>query len=420
MNENLQNIKKPTLVIGNTIKGYGVKGAKEHFSGYHTLSSVSQKQLIRESLEEMKQILEHRKLDFSQVSNESKKMVALPKNKHVLEKNVESNIFEIRLEKSGINLEDAEDNYLKELKNKILILKNKPDFYFITPDLLRIDQAESIGFPGFANYMNIGIREQHAIAMSHGISIENPNARIYICYGDAFAYRSLDQINAAATGGSNLLIVAEPSGIFQGKNGKTHQSVGQPMGVMSIPEVNFYEPADSVDLYNVFSDILMENRGVNYVRLHHGIVNISRDSKDLKNKEAYFIHKSDRSPKLVIITTGFMAENAVEAAKMLEVEYNCPTNVINLVCPKKIGKHLPNLLINNAPILTLFNGDPSILKKYVSESILSDPYIPRPFFVESHGFIEGTSGSVDDLIKYYKFDSVGIKDIAVARVLKKI
>ncbi len=417
--EKLQNIQKPTLLIANTIKGYGVKGAKEHFSGYHTLSSVSQKQIVHESLEEMKQSLKDKKIGFSQISNEAKKMVALPKDKHITEKSDESNVFEIRSETSGINLEDAEDNYLKELRNKILSLKDKPEFYFITPDLLRTDQAEAIGFPGFANYMNVGIREQHAIAMSHGISIENPNARIYICYGDAFAYRSLDQINAAATGGSNILIVAEPSGIFQGKNGKTHQSVGQPMGVMSIPEVNFYEPADAIDLYNIFSDVLMENHGVNYVRLHHGKVNIDRDSKDLKNKEAYFIHKSDRNPKLVIISTGFMAENAVEAAKMLEVEYNCPTNVINLVCPKKVGEHLPNLLTNNAPVLTLFNGDPSIIKKYVSESVLSDPYISRPLFIESHGFVEGTSGSVDDLIKYYKFDSEGIKDTAVTRVLKK-
>ena len=114
-----------------------------------------------------------------------------------------------------------------------------------------------------------------------------------------------------------------------------------------------------------------------------------------------------------------MAENAVNAAKMLEVEYNYPTNVINVVAPKKIGKHLPNLLVNEAPLLTLYNGDPSILRKFISESILSDPYIPRPTYIESHGFLEGTSGAVDDLIKYYKFDSEGIKDTAVVKVLKR-
>ena len=417
--ERLQKIEKPTLVIANTIKGFGVKGAKEHFSGYHTLSSVSNKEIVKESLEAMKEMLKNEKLSFDGISMEAKQLVSRPKTTMINKKYNQDDVFDIRTNISGINLEDAEDNYIKKLRSRIIEMKNKPDFYFITPDLLRTDQSDSIGFPGFANYMNIGIREQHAIAMSHGISIENPNARIYVCYGDAFAYRSLDQINAAATGGSNILIVAEPPGIFQGKNGKTHQSVGQPMGVMSIPEVDFYEPADAVDLYNVFSDVLSKNTGVSYVRLHHGKVNIDRDASDFRNKEAYFIHKSDKEPKLVIINTGFMAENAVNAAKMLEIEYNCPTNVINVVAPGMIGKHLPNLLINEAPILTLYNGDPSILRKFISETILSDPYIPRPKFIESHGFLEGTSGSVDDLIKYYKFDSEGIKDTAVVKVLKR-
>lgn len=418
--DKLEKISKPTMIIANTVKGFGVKEAEQHFSGYHTLSSVSNKDVVIDSLKEMKKKLIEEGHSFESVSKIAKKMVSRPKNKVVPKRIFNDNIFDIRTTKSGINVEDAEDMYLKELRQRIISSTQKPDMYFITPDLLRYDQSEKIGFPEFANYMNIGIREQHAIAMCHGISVENPNARIYVCYGDAFAYRSLDQINAAATGGSNMMIVGEPCGIFQGKNGKTHQSVGQPMGVMSIPEVMFYEPADSIDLYNIFSNILTENRGVNYVRLHHGNLKLERNSEDLQNIGAYFVHKSDREPKLVIISTGFMAENAVIAAKQLEMEYNIPTNVINMVCPKKAQEYLPELLINNAPILTLYNGDPSILKKFVSEAILSDCYIPKPSFIGAHGFLEGTSGSVEDLIKYYGFDSEGIKNNAIEKVLKRI
>jgi hypothetical protein len=42
--------------------------------------------------------------------------------------------------------------------------------------------------------------------MAHGISVENPESRIYVCYGDAFLYRAMDQINAAVQGKSNILI----------------------------------------------------------------------------------------------------------------------------------------------------------------------------------------------------------------------
>ena len=418
--EKLQSISKPTMVIANTTKGYGVEGAIEHFSGYHTLSSVPDKSVVLDSLERMKEQLITEGLTYDLISSEAKSMISIPPNSKKRNTPVEKSIFDIRTTQSGINVEDAEDMYIKELKERILKCSIKPDMYFITPDLLRTDQSDKIGFPEFAKYYNVGIREQHAIAMCHGISVENPDARIYVCYGDAFAYRSLDQINSAATGGSNIMIVGEPSGIFQGKNGKTHQSVGQPMGIMSIPEVTLYEPADSVDLYNVFSNILTENKGVNYVRLHHGNLTIERNAGDIQNNHAYFVHKSDKEAKMVIISTGFMAENAVAAAKELETEYDIPVNVINLVCPKKVGMYLPYLLTNCAPILTLYNGDPSIIRKYVSEAILSNPDIIKPLFIESHGFLEGTSGAVDDLIKYYGFDSQGIKNVAINKVLKRI
>ena len=418
--EKLNNITKPTMIIANTVKGYGVLGATEHFSGYHTLSSVHDTKKVIDSLKQMKENLLNKNLTYGNVSTLVKEMVSKPISQSAPKDDVDNSIFDIRTTKSGINVETAEDSYIKELRKRIIASTNKPDMYFITPDLLRMDQSEKIGFPQFAHYINTGIREQHAIAMCHGISVENPNARIYVCYGDAFAYRSLDQMNAAATGGSNIMIVGEPSGIFQGKNGKTHQSVGQPMGIMSIPEIMLYEPADSVDLYNVFSSILIENKGVNYVRLHHGNLNLERNIGDIKNNEAYFIHETGKEPKLVIICTGFMAENAVIAAKNIEEKYNIPTDVINLVCPKKIGNRLPYLLKNNAPILTLYNGDPSIITKYVSEAILSNPDIPKPYLIESHGFLCGTSGSVDDLIKYYGLDSTGIENVIVNKVLKRI
>lgn len=415
----LSSITKPTLIIANTTKGYGVKGALEHFSGYHTLSSVGDKNLVNESLEKMQKELEIEGIDFNSVKKIAKSMVIKPNIKSVTNDDEICDLFNIRTKKSGINVEQAEDDYLKELKRRIITAEKKVPFYFITPDLLRKDQADSLDISKFGNYYNIGIREQHAIAMAHGLSIENPEARIYVCYGDAFAYRSLDQVNAAASGKSNIMIVAEPSGIFQGKNGKTHQSVGQPLGVMSIPDINFFEPADSVDLYNVFSNILTNNKGVNYVRLHHGTLNLERNNSDQNNIGAYYIHQTDKIPKLVLLSCGFMGENAVKAAKALEYEYGIPTNVINVVSPKLLGEYLPKLLVNDAPIVTLYNGDPKILTKFVSEAILEDPYIPRPKFIDAHGFLEGTSGSVDDLIKYYGFDDEGIKKHVLSKSLKK-
>ena len=45
----LNNIKHPTLIIAHTVKGLGVEGALEHFSGYHTLSSAPNKKIVIDS-----------------------------------------------------------------------------------------------------------------------------------------------------------------------------------------------------------------------------------------------------------------------------------------------------------------------------------------------------------------------------------
>jgi len=412
--DKIRNITKPTLIIANTTKGLGVKGALSHFSGYHTLSSVPDKSVVKESYEELKKDA----ITYDEAKKIVNKLINRPEK--TLDRKIDYNIediFNIRTKTSGINLEDAQDAYMKELKNRILA-SNYDNLYFITPDLLRSDVVKEVGFDKFTHYIDTGIREQHAIAMAHGISVENPEARIHICYGDAFAYRALDQINAAATGKSNIIIVGENAGIFQGKNGKTHQSVGQPEALMAIPELEFYEPADSVDLYNVLSELFIRNKGVNYVRFHRGTVNIERNINDINNIGAYFIHKSDYESKLILIVSGFMAENAVKAAKKLEIEYNIPTNVINVVNQKRFSEFAPELILNNAQIITIYNGNPDILTKNIAQSILSDPYIPRPKQLNSLGYINGTSGDVSDLIKHYGFDEEGIKNFALRRIKK--
>lgn len=412
--KNLQTIERPTIVIAKTIKGLGVQGCLEHFSGYHTLSSASNKQLVYDSYNKLKKELETQNITYDEIQKMALSLVTKPTSKYVY--NNYFNSYDIRTTSSGINLEIAQDLYLKELKNRIMSFENKPQFYFVTPDLLRSDIVSEVGFDEFSHFIDTGIREQHAIGMCHGISVENPNARIYVCYGDAFAYRALDQINAAATGKSNIMIVGENAGIFQGQNGKTHQSIGQPEALMSIPELEFYEPADSVDLYNVFSYILKKNTGVSYVRFHRGTVYIERDEKDKENVSAYFIHKSSNKPRLLIITSGFMAETAVKVAKRFEIEYGISANVVNIVNHKAFKNVADKLILNDAPILTLYNGNPNILSRTVSDAIFSNENIPKPKFIKAHGFINGTSGKVNDLIDYYGFTEEKITQMTLERL----
>lgn len=415
----LQKIKKPTLVIANTIKGYGVEGSEEHFSGYHTLSAVPNKEVVNKAISELKIELENEGVTVESATKMAKSYVVPPEESKRIEVKDTKHIYDIKYDgKSGINLEEGQANFFAELKKRILTNPVETSFYIITPDLLRKDIVIKEGMADYARFIDTGIREQHAIAMAHGISVENPDSRIYVCYGDAFLYRAMDQMNAAAQGKSNILISGENAGIFQGQNGKTHQSIGQPGALLHMPDMKVYEPSDVVDLYNVYSKALKENEGLSYVRLHRGKVKLERNDSDKDSTDAYFVHKPDATAKFTILASGFMIENAVEAAKKMEIEYGIPTSVINVVNQGSLSKSLPELLETSSPILTVYNGNPDILKNSVSGAVMENPDIPRPEFVIGHGFMEGTSGSVNDLIKYYKFDRDGIVDIALNAIKK--
>ena len=419
--EKLKTQFGPTIIIANTTKACGIQNAIEHFNGYHTLSAANKKEkaLIKATCSEMKKELEKYGLNFETVSQMARELITSPENITGRIAYVDSDVYDIYTNQSGINVEDAQDQFFEELRKNVIQSHDTSNIYFITPDLIRKDIEALADFKDFTHFINTGIREQHTMAMAHGISVENRDARIILCCGDAFSYRFMDQLNSAATGKSNILVIGENAGIFQGHNGKTHQTVSQPGAIMMMSDVTFYEPADNVDLYNIYSNVLKNNQGLSYVRIHHGTLNLERNSSDKKNIIAYYIYQTDKEPKLVLISTGFMGENAVNVAKDLEINYGIPTNVINLVCPTKFKQYADKLLVNDAPIVTLYNGSPEILPQHISEAILCSESIPRPQFIYGHGYYEGTSGKVDDLIKYYQFDEEGIKNKVLQKVIKR-
>lgn len=414
----IQSRDKQTLIIANTIKGYWVKECEKHFNGYHTLSSVEDKTIIKEAIKSLRHELSNKNIRIDQIKENIKSYIApvLKINEHISGTAIEK-IYDIEYQWSSWgSLEIWQSQFFKDLHENIVKFSLDPKFYIITPDLLRKDIVIKSKMMEYARFIDTWIREQHAIAMAHGISVENPEARIYVCYGDAFLYRAMDQINAAAQGKSNILISWENAWIFQGKNGKTHQSVGQLAALLGMPEIKVYEPSDIVDLYNVYSQILSKNKGLSYVRLHRGNVELERNLSDNKRIDAYYVHKPDSNIKFTIIASWFMLENAVQAAKKMETVYNIPTGVINVINQWSLSYRLLDLLESSAPILTVYNGNPNILKNSVSWAILENPDIPRPKFIAWHGVMEGTSWSVEDLIKFYKLDSNGILETAMMSI----
>ena len=110
----LSNIKSPTMVIANTIKGYGVKGAEDHYSGYHTLSSTNDKENIINCYNEMKKRLDNDSISSESISNYALDMVSKPRIYIPEHQEISSSIFDIRTNVSNISPQVAHENYLEE------------------------------------------------------------------------------------------------------------------------------------------------------------------------------------------------------------------------------------------------------------------------------------------------------------------
>lgn len=414
----LENIQKPTFVIAHTIKGQGISGAEENFCGYHTLS-VTPKDLALQALELSTKEIESRDHEVQQAKLIANQLVSRPRKLGDLqEPRIEFPNINIEINPDDANnLDNSQGFYFKELKN-IIEVDKRVKMYVITPDFIRKDLVEMANFELFTKFIDTGIREQHAISMAHGISVSDPMARIFVNFGDAFIYRAMDQLNAVAQGGSKMIIVGEHSGLTQEKNGKTHQTSGQPGALINMPGLVIKEPADVRDLFNVLNWAFTYNPGVVYARLHRkNIFPLYRQDKDLKNIQHYVTHDPGKKPGLVIVSSGFTTHNSVKAAEILESKYNIPTRVVNVISPGELGEDFVNLLENDVPVLTVYNGFHKALQSVVSMAVMESTSI-RPSVIGGHGFDFGTTGSINDLEKHYKLDDLGIAQKAKSLVGK--
>ena len=100
----LSNIKRPTLVIAHTTKGLGVIDAQKHFSGYHTLSAANNKQIVIDSLQNMKKELEQEGISYELVKKYAKELISIPPVVTFVEEKNNNSVYDINLNKTGISM----------------------------------------------------------------------------------------------------------------------------------------------------------------------------------------------------------------------------------------------------------------------------------------------------------------------------
>ena len=167
-----------------------------------------------------------------------------------------------------------------------------------------------------------------------------------------------------------------------------------------------YEPADTHDLYNVFSHALVRNRGVTYARLHAQVTRpMEYDEKDRRNIDSYVAYRPDKEPTVAIAASGGMVQNSVDAAKLLEIDYGITANVLNIINQERPENALTDGVIDGGPLLTVYNGNPRLLQSSISGAILGQTDSKKPSIIHGIGFEHGTTGNIQELERHFGLDA---------------
>ena len=384
-----QESSRPAFVIADTVKGRGIAGCENSSNGYHTISSCSKEQVLN--------AITQLASDTSFPACSSRGLVVGPRTRRRFDLNIQPS-------QRDVGLEDATDIYLKQLESNLGNLRVR--FYIMTADLVDQEYISSFKFSPTSTFVDVGIREQHLFASAHGISMSDPESRIWIHSGDSFLYRASDQLNAACQGKSGMIILGDRPGLGGGKNGPTHQSSGQPGLALTMPGLTFLEPADVDDLYNCFNYAVNEYSGPFYVRLHPAKIN-ALPSEEPKNTDNYLVCSPSQTPHLNLVGSGLAMKYALDAVRSLDAR-GIRVSLVNVVNPKTLDDKFASKLIPSVPVLVLYNGNPFVLESAVSTAIMRSNCV-RPSRVYSHGFEYGTSGHVEDLLRHFEFDCESIQ-----------
>lgn len=400
-------VGKPTVIIARTIKGKDVPGCEESFNGYHTLSTCT-KDRLETAIAQQQRLLNNQRIDVS--SMRVKEIDAKPTP-------VRSNSAR-RIEISVIpdpnnmrNQLDAQTHYFSALGK--LCGRNAIRTYFLSPDWVLMEHNAVRELMAGIRFYDVGIREQHIVAMAHGLSVSDPDARVIVNIGDFLSYRAADQINAAAQGDSNIIILADAAGLTQSRNGRTHQSVGQPAMIASMPGVSLYEPADVPDLYAVLNRLLSLNTGVNYVRTYRYNAPCLPAMTD-RNTQYYTVRDSV-DPKLTLIGSGLTTHLLLSAAEILSSRYGIDSRLLNVIEHKAVNSEFCKRVVPGRPAFMAYNGAPGVLQGRIASALLETGFHMPSVFI-AHGFENGDTGSTDDLLAAYRLDAEGLISVIDERI----
>ena len=183
------------------------------------------------------------------------------------------------------------------------------------------------------NYIYYGIREHGMAAIMNGIALHKgviPFSGTFLIFSDYCK----PSIRLSALMKQRVIYVFTHDSIGLGEDGPTHQPIEQLAGLRSIPNLNVFRPADSVETAEAWQISLQSNNTPSAIALTRQSLPTIREKhvdKNLTAFGAYEIQKSLNKPRVSIFASGSEVEIALEVSNLLK-KNKIKSRVISVPC----------------------------------------------------------------------------------------
>ena len=255
-------------------------------------------------------------------------------------------------------------------------------------------------------FIEVGIAEQNMMGIAAGLSTfgKIPYASTFAMFAAGRAYEQIR--NSIAYPKLNVKICATHAGITVGEDGATHQMLEDLSLMRGLPNMTVMCTSDDIQTRWAVEEISKINGPV-YLRLCRLKTPVIYDEKEIEKFKIGKGIQIGKGQDASIIATGVTVSEALKAKEILK-EHGINVRVIDIHTIKPIDKELIIKCAKETKrIITV--EDHSIIGGLGTavQEILSEEY---PVKVEKMGLpdVFGRSGKAEDLMKYFKIDSVAI------------